>query len=592
MKMKENLRLFFFIAIFSIVAISCNSLSSKKESNENRQFFTEMWRFHAGKGIDSLWSSSSYNDSAWSVVSSRKLLIDQNEITDLGFGWYRNKIILSDSLRHALHFAHALVLHMGPFAAADEVYINGKLIGKTSDFPPDYKGYHDESRNYLIPEEYINPKGENQFAIKFHDGWGKGGFIGGIIASLTSADVNDKLQLHVQVEDSDNVFFGDSLLRIHVCLKNKNRSKIHGIMYVKLTTDAYESVYVDSVSVAIAGKDSCSGSFEYKNPFPGFYRYSVFFCRNGHNVCEQKINVGYEPEKISSPNDARPDFKQFWQKTLKDLARVKPCYQMEVLPEYSKLDYKMYMVRMYSLGDELISGYYAQPKRKGKFPVIVEYMGYGSLPYRPTQTWDGFAHFVLSVRGQGLNLSENHYGTWITAGLNSKEDYYYHGAFADVIRAVDFVCSRWEIDTTRIAVRGNSQGGALTFVSAALDKRVKVAVPGIPFLSDYPDYFKIAPWPKSDFDQYMKEHPENSWEHIYELLTYFDIKNLASWIQCPVFMGFGVQDNVCPPHTNFAAYNQVKCEKRWMACPQCAHSVSSAYQQASYQFIRDKLSVK
>ena len=590
--MKNFLRLVLFVAAFAMIATACHSLNQEEKAGGVEQLFPENWKFQAGEGNDSLWASVNYNDSAWSVVSSLKLLSDQHKATEQGFGWYRTRIVFTDSLRHALQLAHALVLHLGPFAAADEVDVNGKLIGKTGDFPPDYKGYHDEARNYLIPMDYLNMKGENQFAIKFHDGWGKGGFLGGTVASLTSAGINDKILLHLQVEDSDNVFLGASPLRIQVRLKNSNRSKIQGVLYVKLTTDTYEPLHTDSVTVALAGEDSCSGSFQYRNPSPGFYRYQVYFCRNGKNVCEQKINVGYEPEKISSPNDAKADFKHFWQTTLSDLARVKPRYQMKVLPLYSKLDYTMYEVRMYSLGNELIRGYYAQPKQKGKFPVIVEYMGYGSLPYRPTQTWDGFAHFVLSVRGQGLNLPENHYGTWILSGLDSKENYYYRGAFADVIRAVDFVCSRPEIDTTKIAVRGNSQGGALTFASAALDKRVKVAAPGIPFLSDYPDYFKIAPWPKSDFDQYMEEHPNRSWNSIYELLTYFDIKNLASWIRCPLFMGFGVQDNVCPPHINFAAYNQVKSEKRWMACPQCTHSVNQAYQQASDQFIRDKLSVR
>ena len=57
-------------------------------------------------------------------------------------------------------------------------------------------------------------------------------------------------------------------------------------------------------------------------------------------------------------------------------------------------------------------------------------------------------------------------------------------------------------------------------------------------------------------------------------------------------MGIGVQDNVCPPHINFAAYNQVKSEKRWMAFPEFAHSVGKEYNDASKAFIKEKLNVK
>ena len=76
----------------------------------------------------------------------------------------------------------------------------------------------------------------------------------------------------------------------------------------------------------------------------------------------------------------------------------------------------------------------------------------------------------------------------------------------DVIRAVDFVCSRAEADTSRIGA-GASQGGAFTLAVCALDDRIAVAAPAIPFLSDYPVYFRIADWPASEMETYLQEHP-------------------------------------------------------------------------------------
>jgi len=48
----------------------------------------------------------------------------------------------------------------------------------------------------------------------------------------------------------------------------------------------------------------------------------------------------------------------------------------------------------------------------------------------------------------------------------------------DGIRALDYLCSRPEVDPTRIGVTGNSGGGTLTTYIAALDDRVRAAVPG------------------------------------------------------------------------------------------------------------------
>lgn len=572
-------------------------LSCKQAVKENldptvSESFSADWKFHAGEGVDSLWMNVDYNDTAWQEVLSSKSLKDQNIKLDNGFGWYRKRIQMSDILVNAIKNKGGIMLHLGRLAATDEVYFNGKLVGKTGQFPQDYRGYFDNERNYFVPEEDINLTGENLIAIKFHDGWNVGGFLQGAALSISTAETKDKLALNVQVADSDYIFMAPSPVQIKVNIDNKNKWAVQGRLLVTLTTDDYQPLKADSMDIEIDGKASISKSFSFDNPNPGFYRYTVQFRRNDTIACEKKFNVGFEPEKINSPLDAKDDFKAFWDNNLKELAKVAPDYKLTLVPEYSKIDYDVYLVEMHSFGNELIRGYYAKPKREGKHPVIVEYMGYGSQPYPPNQWWDGFAYFVLSIRGQALNQPTNRFGTWITYGLDNKDNYYYRGAFLDVVRALDFVCSRQEIDSEKVAVRGGSQGGALSFVAAALDKRVKVAAPSIPFLSDYPDYFKIAPWPKSDFDNYMTTHPEAKWEDVYSLLTYFDIKNLAQWIECPLIMGIGVQDNVCPPHINFAAYNQVKSEKRWMAFPEFAHSVGKEYNDASKAFIKEKLNIK
>jgi cephalosporin-C deacetylase len=62
-------------------------------------------------------------------------------------------------------------------------------------------------------------------------------------------------------------------------------------------------------------------------------------------------------------------------------------------------------------------------------------------------------------------------------------------------------------------------------------------------------------------------------EQLYKTLSYFDIKNLAGWIKCPVLMGAGLQDPVCPPHTNFSGYNLITSPKEFIIYPNKEHTV-------------------
>jgi cephalosporin-C deacetylase-like acetyl esterase len=205
---------------------------------------------------------------------------------------------------------------------------------------------------------------------------------------------------------------------------------------------------------------------------------------------------------------------------------------------------------------------------------------------------------ALNIRGHGNsrdNIDPGFRGDpgYLLCQIQDKEMYIYRGAYMDCRRAVDFLFSRPEVDTTRVAVEGGSQGGALTFATAALNNdRIAVAVPAVPFLSDFPDYFRCASWPGNEFINYVQKHPETSWDKVYETLSYIDIKNLAKWIKCPVLMGVGLVDETCPPHINFAAYNQLKVPKQYIVYPESGHSIPGEFGERRMEFIRQHFGMK
>jgi cephalosporin-C deacetylase len=334
------------------------------------------------------------------------------------------------------------------------------------------------------------------------------------------------------------------------------------------------SVYDQTQRMKVAAEGSSEVVFDVELPEAGFYRCLLIV--DGADTLKS-FNIGLDPEQIVSPVDAQPDFDEFWAKARAELDGVAPEWVVTPLPDSSSVVRTIYLVSGRSLGGETIQGFYAKPNGPGKYPAIINYMGYNSPAwcFDPDANPD-YAEFVLSVRGQGLNKPDNKYGDWIVYGLEDKEDYYYRGAFMDLVRAVDFVASQPEVDTANIFAEGGSQGGAFTMVAAALDSRIAAAAPTISFLSDYPDYFSIVHWPTEPVLRRAAELgiPD---EELYKTLSYFDVKNFAGKITCPVIMGFGLQDGVCPPHTNFSGYNLITSPKDYRCYPQAGHWVGSEW---------------
>ena len=107
----------------------------------------------------------------------------------------------------------------------------------------------------------------------------------------------------------------------------------------------------------------------------------------------------------------------------------------------------------------------------------------------------------------------------------------------------------------------------------------------MPFLSDYPDYGRIVWWPMHEVFQAADAEGIGR-DDLMRMLSYFDVKNFTDRVQCPVYMAFGLQDPTCPPHTNFAGYNQVTAPKQFHCEPLCGHAMwkENRWQQIRTEF--------
>lgn len=308
---------------------------------------------------------------------------------------------------------------------------------------------------------------------------------------------------------------------------------------------------------------------------PGFYQ-----VRLADSV---RFNIGVRPDEVVSLPDSHEDFAAFWESTIAEMEAEPLEVKWERVPEQSNDIRETFRVSFNSWGGGIAGGIVAIPVADGKYPVHIQYMGYGADVYyfNPSANPDRI-DFLVSVRGQGIFRESE--GRWIDRGLASKETQYYRGAYADAKRAVDFAASIEKADPERMVAYGESQGGALTVVAAALDSRIKAAAPAVPFMADFRDYGKIVWWPVHEF---LQAADAEGLDHdaVFDVMSYFDTKNFAPLVKCPVYMSFGLQDPTCPPHTNFAIYNNLgSSEKHWLCVPTCGHAM---WREAAWPPVRD-----
>jgi len=368
-------------------------------------------------------------------------------------------------------------------------------------------------------------------------------------------------------------------------LKNQTKEQLDVVVSWEVATDQKERVVQsDPVRIKVPAGEKRISRYSAKIPSPGFYKGTVICTGKGGRV-RQTVQVGYAPEDILPPLTEEADFQEFWDGSLAGLAKVDPQYRLIHQPKLSTGPNDVYEVRMRSYGNVRVGGWYEVPKSIGPHPAIIRVPGYGAN-MKPVNLFTDVIVLSFNPRGHG-NSQEDVKGKpgnyWIR-GLDDKEGYYYQGAYLDCVRAVDFLCSRKEVDPPRIAVKGGSQGGGLSFSTAALDKRISLCIPHIPFLTNWDLYFKTSHWP--EMDRWIEAKESRTWASTLKTLSYFDIMNMAPWIECPVFMGVGLQDAICPPATNFAVYNRLKGKREYLVYPRAKHNVEKEFHSLAFKWMR------
>jgi hypothetical protein len=147
------------------------------------------WKFETGD--DESWAGADFDDSSWEEVLVPGSWEDQGYPGYDGYGWYRKEVFIPKNLAN-----EKLILALGKIDDIDQVFINGRQVGETGEFPGER--YCDKDNNYYYRDRYyyINSKAirfgeKNTIAVRVFDVWQVGGIYEGPIGITTRKDYID-----------------------------------------------------------------------------------------------------------------------------------------------------------------------------------------------------------------------------------------------------------------------------------------------------------------------------------------------------------------------------------------------------------------
>lgn len=320
------------------------------------------------------------------------------------------------------------------------------------------------------------------------------------------------------------------------------------------------------------GRTEFTGSMK----LPGFYRVRVWAVVD-NKFYEGLGTAAFEPEKIQPTVKDAVDFDSFWTNAIADARKINLDPRITLMPERCTSESNVYQISFQNEAPgSRIYGILAMPKKSGKYPAILRVPGAGIRPYAgdPRTAAQGFITLEIGIHGIPVNLDPEVYNNLNSGALsaywnlrlNDRDAFYYKRVYLGCVRAVDFIFTLPEFNGNDVAVTGGSQGGALTIVTAALDKRITYMAAMYPALCDYSGYLnkRAGGWP-----HYFRNAIPKPGES--ETLTYYDVVNFARRITIPGYYTWGFNDVTCPPTSMYSAFNVIKAPKELQLFQETGH---------------------
>ena len=285
------------------------------------------------------------------------------------------------------------------------------------------------------------------------------------------------------------------------------------------------------------------------------------------------------PQKIQPALPRPQDFDAFWDAKLKELAAVAVNAKLESAAS-GKPNVDYFKIAMDNIRGSHIRGQLARPKRGDKFPAMLIVQWAGVYPLQKGWVSDRAAEgwLALNINAHDLPIDEppqfytdeaaGPLKDYPAIGNDDRETSYFLRMYLSCFRAAQYLTERPDWDGHTLVVAGGSQGGLQSLVTAGLHPKISAALAEVPAGCDLngPLAGRMPGWPMWYWKTQGKDEAK-----VRRAAGYYDVVNFASRVKCPVLIGVGLIDTVCPSPGVFAAYNQIPDPKEIVVLPLGEH---------------------
>jgi DUF1680 family protein len=197
-------------------------------------------------GDDINWASKTSNDINWDkkLVGSGFHFDDRKD----NYIWFRIKVVIPSNMRAQAEHGKGVQLFLGKIDDIDQTYFNGKLVGQTGSFPPNYVSKYQSNRQYNIPVNEVQWDKENLIAIRVFspDGWF--GLYEGPY-KLAAAQWSDFISISQDIIRTNNNGFVTKLK-----FTNNSTNSFEGTINYRILDNNRKQLFAETKRVSVAPK--------------------------------------------------------------------------------------------------------------------------------------------------------------------------------------------------------------------------------------------------------------------------------------------------------------------------------------------------
>ena len=306
-------------------------------------------------------------------------------------------------------------------------------------------------------------------------------------------------------------------------------------------------------------------------------------------------------EAIDPPLTTSPDFDGFWAEAVRKVAAADPRVSVHPI-DYPLNGMTVHNLTYHGLDGTPIAAWLLLPERARheRVPAMVRFHGGSGSRGRPFHhlhwVMAGCAVIAMDFRQQGgrtgSNTAMDAFGVdhWIAMNIENHESHYLYHAWTDGLLALRVAKGTPEIDPSRIAVGGSSQGGGTALAMAALDPDIALCLADVPSFCWWEKRIMTQTACASKIADYIRRYP-SALDIVLSTLSYFDVMNLVERVACPVLGSCGLKDTSTPPECVYAAFNKIRSGKTIRNYPFTGHMVEPWHTEEQLVWVRQRFAL-